>query len=146
MFRLNIGGCIILSPVYQLACQIAASRANFKNTLPYKGLDRIRHPAVELRRESGRLENIGPRIHIKIVAEAVFQDYPDRLERIFQANLLTLLVGAPVITDRDLVNTCPPPGRLDGQFWLYAEALAADGNCLTTRCGTLYNRSPCRRG
>src|SRR5215471_9028540 len=130
---INIRGYISFSPRYQKASEISDARSDFHDAVAYIGLDRLRHPAVEPWSRGQSIECLRSGALIDVTGETSLQYDIKSRHRIFGAYFFPLLVCATVITDGCFVNSCVPLGKLDGDFRLNAEAVAANWDALDER-------------
>src|SRR5665213_723350 len=122
-------GCNVERPARaEMPAEIPRARSDFENPAAGVGGNRVRQPAIELRREGKRVENRMPRIVVKPAGEARPEDDPYGLERVAQTDLLAILISPAMVADGRFVNAGFAPRELDGQFGFDAETVALDGN------------------
>jgi hypothetical protein len=104
--------------------QVADPGSDFEDTLTDMPNDRIGHPLVESGRLRQGIQYPGAFILVDVSLHSIIQEYPDGLECVLQADLLTLVIGSAVIADGYFIHGDAALRHFDGQFRLYPKSLA----------------------
>src|SRR5579872_6780760 len=134
VLAIDVGGDIALDSRDQHAREISDAGADFEYPFTQVRAYSVAHPAIETRRFRKRVQDVRTRVLVNVVSERITQDDIHGLERIFEPDLLSFLVGAPVVTDGRLVDPDLALRGFDSQFRLYAEATAAERDAFEQRC------------
>ena len=97
------------------------------------GPHRVRHPPVEALRAGQRIQDLRTAVQVDVAREVAAHNHPQRAHRVFGADLLALVVSAPVVTDRHFVNRRLPLGELNSEFRFDAKPVAVDWNAARQR-------------
>ena len=123
-----------LFPSWQeLAGKIAHPHSNLEETPADLWPNRVRYPAVKIRRIGKGIQNVLVAGNINISRERGLQDQPEGLEGGLESNPFAFVISVAAIADRRLVNASLPFRQFQCDPGFESETLAPEWNTLQER-------------